>query len=437
MFSGALAHGIPALLAAMLAGGGAAAADLTTTKEPPPPPTWWSTITVNGEIEAGIMGNPDSPPSGLNWGHLFTDRANEPLFNQGLLTIQRPIDSSKAQYDVGFVLQVMYGSDARSARFLGECDYCINSLYQVALEQAFIQAHTPWVFPGGIDWKVGSWPGLEGIETIEADTNLFYSHSYLSNYSEPFFETGVLAISHINPTLDIYTGISSGESTTLVPYIGDNNNAPAFDGGIGLNNLGPKGSVTVLATTHIGPEDPYPFYGPPANSKLRYVNDLTVTWKATDKLTLQLDGNYLYDSLLRADAYGAAGYASYQTPWDWLKINGRAEVYRDDQGAFVAAFPGYFDYVNLLHGYTVAPGILPGIVQAPTTYLELTAGLNITPTIPASIPYLKGVIFRPEVRYDTSLNGTTPFDLVQTGPASGFGTKSSQVTIGGDIVLKF
>ena len=35
-------------------------------KAPPaPPPTWWSTITYAGEIDAGIMGNPDSPGSGL------------------------------------------------------------------------------------------------------------------------------------------------------------------------------------------------------------------------------------------------------------------------------------------------------------------------------------------------------------------------------------
>ncbi|MGC2141101.1 MAG: outer membrane beta-barrel protein [Methylovirgula sp.] len=432
-----------------MTGGYATAADLPNTKgPPPPPPSWWSTVTVNGEIDAGITGNFDDPSSGLNWGHLFTDKANEPMFNQGLLTIQRPIDSSKPAYDVGFAFQVMYGSDSRFVHYLGECEYCINSLYQVSLVEAYVQAHTPWVFPGGIDFKVGQWPTLEGAEVVESDLNLFYSHSYIFNYTEPFQDTGLLAIAHVNPTVDLYGSIVTGENTSIgFPY-GDNNTAPAFEGGIGLNNLGPGGAVTVLATTHIGPEDPY--YGgglepngagqTPAgyagcgggtcgNSILRYANDLVVTWKATDKLTLTLEGNYTRDDGFQDETYGAAGYASYQTPIDWLKINGRAEVLRDETGAIVAAFPGNFDFVNVEHGYLNTSIIDP----VGTTYFEITGGLNITPPIPASLPYLKGVIFRPEVRYDTSLNNTTPFDV--QGP--GGGIKSDEVTVGGDIILKF
>ena len=281
----------------------------------------------------------------------------------------------------------------------------------------------------------------------------FYSHSYIFNYAEPFQDTGVLAIAHVNPTVDLYASVVSGENTSIgFPY-GDNNAAPAFEGGVGLNKLGPGGAVTVLATTHIGPEDPF-FTGGlepngagqvPAvyscgicgNSALRYANDIVITWTATDKLTLTLDGNYTRDDGLLDETYGAAGYASYQTPIDWLKINGRAEVFRDDTGAFVGEYPAGFGFADSEHGYVLPGGFSPVITQGPTTYLELTGGLNITPTIPSTIPYLKGVIFRPEVRYDASLNGTTPFDLVQTGPGAGFGTKSDQVTVAGDVILKF
>jgi hypothetical protein len=432
----------------VMTSGFAKAADLPNTKgaPPAPPPSWWSAITVNGEIDAGITGNPDSPPSGLNWGDLFNDKSNEPMFNQGLLTIQRPIDSSKPAYDVGFAFQLMYGSDSRFVHYLGECEYCINSLYQVSVVEAYVQAHTPWIFDGGIDFKAGQWPTLEGAEVIESDLNLFYSHSYIFNYAEPFQDTGVLAIAHVNPTIDLYGSVVSGENTSIgFPY-GDNNTAPNFEGGIGLNKLGPGGAVTVLATTHIGPQDPYygggvepegagqtPFVYPACgyacgNSALRYDNDIVVTWTATDKLTLTLDGNYTRDDALDDETYGAAGYASYQTPIDWLKINGRAEVFRDDTGAFVSEYPGFFDYVNAEHGY-----LNTAIFGPSTTYFEITGGLNITPTIPSSIPYLKSVIFRPEVRYDTSLNGTTPFDV----QGNGVGIKSDQVTIGGDVILKF
>jgi len=431
-------HAVSALCAGTIlgiTGGFAAAADLPNTKAPPaPPPSWWSTIAVNGELDGGITGNPDSPPSGLNWGQLFTDKANEPLLNQALLTVQRPTGSTG--YDFGFEVQLMFGTDARFTHGLGECEYCINSRYQFDPVQAFLQAHTPWITPGGIDFKLGQWITLEGVETIDPSGNLFYSHSYIFNYPEPFKDTGFLAITHINPTLDIYTAITSGQSTSLDPYVGDNNDAPAFEGGIGLNKLF-GGSVTVLATTHIGPENPFlqPF-GPPnpaANSDLNYENDLIVTWTATDKITITGEGNYTLNTLTQSDTFGAVGYISYQTALDWLKINGRAEVFRDDgPSTFVSVYPGAFDFVNTLHGFPSG-----AIFGPPTTYLELTAGLNITPKLPTEIPLLKTLIFRPEIRYDTSLNGTTPFDLVETGFGAGHGLKSDQVTIGGDVILKF
>jgi hypothetical protein len=62
-----------------------------------------------------------------------------------------------------------------------------------------------------------------------------------------------------------------------------------------------------------------------------------------------------------------------------------------------------------------------------TTYAAVTGGLNITPEI-AKGGVLKGLIFRPEVRYDWTLNGTTPFAA---------GTKRSQFTFGGDVIAKF
>ena len=50
-----------------------------------------------------------------------------------------------------------------------------------------------------------------------------------------------------------------------------------------------------------------------------------------------------------------------------------------------------------------------------TTYGELTVGLTITPNIPAN-PYITKLIIRPEIRYDASLNGTTPFGAAERPP---------------------
>jgi hypothetical protein len=423
---------ISALCAGTILGvtsGVAAAADLPTTKAPPaPPPTWWSTITYAGEIDAGIMGNPDSPGSDYNFGRLFDGKANDPVLNAALFTVTRPTGS--AGYDVGFTIQGEFGTDARFTHYLGVDGYWINSAYQFSLLQANLLVHTPWITAGGIDWKLGMWPTLEGAEVIDPAGNLFYSHSYIFNFPEPFNDFGILAITHINPTVDIYTAVSSGQQTTLAPYTGDNNSAPAFEGGIGLNKLF-GGAVTVLASTHIGPENPFLAFGQPANTHLNYENDIVVTWTATDKITIIGEGNYTLNSLTNSDTFGGVGYISYQTDLPWLKINGRAEVFRDaGPVTFVCSYPGNFDFVNAESGFPNA-----STCGAPATYAEFTAGLNITPTIPSSIPFIKSVTFRPEVRYDTTLDSVNAFNAPT--PSGTLGTKTDMVTIGGDVILKF
>jgi hypothetical protein len=125
---------------------------------------------VGGSLESGILFNPDSPPDGLNFGHLFTDKANQPLFNQLLLTVQRPIDPKATDYDFGFKVQVMYGTDARYTHYLGELDYIINDRSQITPVEAWAIVHTPWLFAGGIDIKAGQYVTLEGAETIDPTT---------------------------------------------------------------------------------------------------------------------------------------------------------------------------------------------------------------------------------------------------------------------------
>jgi hypothetical protein len=387
-------------------------------------------VTLSGAIDAGLTLNPTYPISGINFGHLFTDKANRPLFNQGVLTIQRPIDSTSKDYDLGFKFQFMYGSDARYTHFLGELDYTIRDLTQVDIVEAYIALHTPWLFDGGIDIKGGQFVTLEGAEYIYAPDNLLYSHSYIFNFGIPLKHTGIMTTSHVTPWLDIYAGITTGVNTAIGYRLGDNNGAVAFHGGIGLNLF--DGALTAVATTHIGAENPSTEAVRAAclcnpNTALRYLNDLTITWKATDALTFITDVNYIRDDGFAASGYGVAQYAALAIN-DWLKIVGRAEIWRDNgdrnnNGFFVGAYPGNFDFVNVEWGFPSTAFFGP-----PTTYLELTGGLNITPKVPDGLPFIKGLVVRPEIRYDRSLSRTTPFNG---------GTFYSQFTLGGDIIVKF
>src|SRR5438309_11370229 len=85
-------------------------------------PTPASRFTISGWIDSGITFNPDSPHDNQNFGRLFDDRANEPLLNQLVINFERPLAPQPGEFDWGFKLQFMYGSDARVIHSLGLFD---------------------------------------------------------------------------------------------------------------------------------------------------------------------------------------------------------------------------------------------------------------------------------------------------------------------------
>lgn len=381
----------------------------------PAPQSWMSGIKLSAQAEIGIAGNPAGPSDGLNFGHLFTDRANQVVMNQLLLTAQRPLDPKATGYDFGFNLQLLYGTDARYTHFIGELNYLTNSRYQLDIINANVLAHTPWLFSGGIDLKVGQYPTPLGFETIDPSTNPFYSRSYIFNFGLPFKHTGGLAIAHVNEVVDLYLGVDSGTNTALGN--GDNNSAPAALGGFNLNLMG--GKLTVLALTHIGPENPTRTV-PGADGYMRSFNDLVVTWKASEKLTLTTEANFVRDAFFKANGFGAAQYASYALN-DKLTLNGRAEIWRDDNGFYVAAFPGAFDFVNVEAGKP-APFVK---AYGPNTYGELTLGMTYKPAVPAPVANL---MLRPEVRWDHAFGSAGPYNA---------GKDHNAVTLAADVVIGF
>jgi hypothetical protein len=377
-------------------------------------------FTVWAQLEAGITANPDSPSSGINFGHLFTDKTNQVVLDQLLVTAEKPLDPAATDYAMGFRLQGLYGTDARYTHFLGELDRDIAERQQLDIVEAFVNIHTPWLTDGGVDIKVGQFISYLGSELIDPNLDTFYSKSYICNFGVPLKHTGAMAIIHVNPTLDIYTGLDTGANTSLVD--GDNNGALAFQGGFGLNNL-MDGKLTVLVLTHLGPENPC--LNAPSNvrcdSDFRYFNDVVATYKANDRWTFVTEINYVRDESYNANGYGVAQYATY-TLNDSVAISGRVEVFRDAENFFVAGFPGNRDFANLQRGFPLEKGLITA--SGPTTYGEFTLGFTYKPPVPDAIQTLK---IRPEIRYDRALNGTQPFND---------GKSDGQFTFGLDFILK-
>ncbi len=365
---------------------------------PEAPKTWMSGITLGAQIQGGYVFNPAFPEQRINFGQTLNDRANQPMLNQAVITLQRQIDpKNPGPYEVGFKLQAQYGSDSRYTQALGIFNHAVNNQMQPDIGEASVSMHLPWLTEGGIDVKAGLYPTLLGAETIDPSTNLFYTHSYIFNFGLPLKHTGAYAITHALPWLDVYTGIDTGTNTTF-GMGGDNNSAMAGVLGFGLNLL--EGNLTVLALTHFGPENPAKLV-PNANGYYRYFNDVVVTYKPNDKLTLITEGNWVRESLNQANGFGAAQYASYALS-EQVALNGRAEIWRDDKGFFVAAFPS-------VHGFTSTQlgNPAPVMTARPTTYGAITLGVTYKPTLPAPVA---GLLIRPELRYDSSLNNSKPFN---------------------------
>jgi hypothetical protein len=399
-----------------------------------PPAAWVDGISQSFWIEGGITFNTDSGDAERNFGRLFDDRVNMPQLNQATYTIQRKIDSSLSDYDIGFKYQMFYGSDARYTHFLHEFQNMFGDhVNQFDIVEANVQVHTPWLTEGGYDIKVGQYPTLEGAETIDPTTNFLYSHSYIFNFGIPLKHTGLITVLHATPMIDIYAGGDTGVNTSVGQ--GDNNDALSFHGGIGLNLL--DGNLTSLATTHIGPENPRGYANGVtlprgADTKNRYLNDITTIWKVNDKFQLINDLNYIEDECQAvggnatkcgtARGYGVAQYGVYQLD-DIFTLVGRIEIWRDEEGAFAAAFNNNNDFIRFENGVPTQGAIFGG---TKTTYGGFTAGVNIKP--PVEIPFGGSIIFRPEVRYDASLNDTRPFAN---------NTKKDQFTIASDFILQF
>ncbi|MBS0644129.1 MAG: outer membrane beta-barrel protein [Acetobacteraceae bacterium] len=420
----------------------AAAPDSTTSTAAPvpaadaPPPGYWiNGIRLSAQLDAGVMFNPFRPNTGLNWGQLFTDHANQVQMNQLLLTASKPLDPKDSNFQWGFKFQFMYGSDARYTQFLGELNRAIpGARYQMDIVEANVLFHLPVLTEGGIDLKAGQYSTPIGFETIDPSTNYFYSHSYIFQFGLPFKHTGALTTTHVNDWLDIYAGIDTGTNTTM-GILGDNNGAVGGIGGFNLTLMG--GNLTILALTHVGPEYPTRILSPlgiNGNGQWRSFSDIVINYKISDYWSSTTEFNWVRDAYGYANrpvnGFGVAQYFSYQATAT-IALNARVELWRDDNNFFVASYSGNNDPIRVQQGLSPQSGVYVAPGGGGTTYGALTLGATWKPEMPAAVT---GLAIRPEVRWDHAFTSNNPFN--QNPPAYTKGTSNS-FTFGADVVLTF
>jgi hypothetical protein len=339
-----------------------------------PAGNWLDTngINIYGHVEMGYTYNFNTPATNQNAFRVFDNPDNRGVFNQLDLSIERRVDYHKNEFQVGGLVELLYGEDSRFIHANGIFDY------QSGRDQFDpVQFYGDITLPilGGARLRLGKFVNLVGFESINptADFIGFYSRSFVFGSGYPFTHLGGLLTFDPVKNVTVTAGITRGDEQGFE----DDNDSVAFLGSV---NWVINDKMALYVSNSTGPEQPG------NNSDYRTTWDATLYYQATDKCKVAGNVYYIYDNAGAPDGrsgslFALAALASYELCRE-ATIKGRAEWFHDHDGL------------------RVPPG---------TDLYEVTVGLDVVPF--AHNPIGRNLIVRPELRYDFSddavFNGNT------------------------------
>ncbi|HYA91086.1 MAG TPA: outer membrane beta-barrel protein [Thermodesulfobacteriota bacterium] len=337
-------------------------------------------INIYGYIEGGYFHDFRVPGTGHGPTFIgFNSYKDAVTLDKISLNVERTVDPAKKQFDFGFHVEGIYGTDAAFVHSNGLFD-SQTGRYQGDLLQAYVDLTLPDL---PVRIRAGKWLALEGFEQFSANiygafgdpARALYSYSYQYLYAEPFTQTGILVTTVLSPQWSFDAGFTRGWNQSVK----DANGVLDF---LGRITFTPSDKTSIVLVMTEGPEFPAGFgHNLPKGDPHHWWTalDLVVTQKITDKLSLGLGGDYVYASQIPGLTGGSkqwggvAGYASYAFG-PHFTFNTRLEWYRDAANGFSDGAP----------------------VRA--NYYEATVGVAIKPF--PNDKFLSKWLFRPEVRYD-------------------------------------
>jgi hypothetical protein len=353
-------------------------------------------LNIYGYVEAGFMydfsspsGNTVNRNTGSTSSYLgFNGFKNQGDFDQVDLTVERTVDPTKKEFDVGFRAEGIWGRDAAFIHSNG------IATDQNGLDQFDpVQAYVDFALPGApLRLRLGKWIELAGFEQFSANiynafgdpSKNFYSHSFQFLYAEPGTQTGALLTWIANPAWTFDFGVTDGWNQSTR----DNSGSADITGRVTYTPAD-TGTTVIFAFTEgpefspaVGQASPLP---PGDHGDWWTYLDLTVAQKIGDKLMLGLGIDYVDAPHLPGNngaqqwggltVYGSYAFCKYVT------FNARGEWFRDDAQGF--ALTGL--------GSTGGPTVAFDVYSA-------TLGLAIKPFPDSTI--FSSLLLRPEVRYD-------------------------------------
>jgi Putative beta-barrel porin-2, OmpL-like. bbp2 len=379
-----------------------------------------SPVKIYGWIQNSFTGNANGrPPSGSNFGVNPNNRANQWMGNQYYLIFEKPLEQND-EVNFGFRVDNLFGNDWQFNFMQGLFNgaFPLNWFPGFDLAQMYGEVHLPILTEGGFDIKGGRWYTLMGYEQVPAIARPLLSVPYMFNYGQPFTHFGAMTTWHMTDRINLYNGAVNGWDRWInVNYKWN------YMGGFSWSS---KDEKTTLAASSMWGPNQFPRFLP-ANQQIYptgYINipslagqrnpgyarngrtlfTTVLTHKWSDKLTQVMETDQGWERSIPGLASGGANGAPRSDQWysfgNWFlwqfheKVTGvwRAEWFRDHGGART----GFSD-----------------------NFYEMTLGLIAKPT--------DNIWIRPEARYDWA-QFTTPYND---------GTRSSQLTLGFDVILLY
>jgi len=303
-------------------------------------------------------------------------QVNKGQLNQIDLTLERTVDLTTHQFDIGGRVDLMYGSDAR---FTTTYDFLQNQRgeYQFDLPNAYVDIAVP--LGNGVRVRVGR---VAFFKSVDPNQNPLYTHTIAYDKALPFTLTGVSAYYPITPDLSVEAGFSRGWNLAM------NDNNGGVDG-FGRIVWQASESAKFKLGVITGPEQ---FHD---NSDYYTVVDLTYAQDITEHLALFFDA-----------VYGDRTHSNGSLPgsFEGPTFNGttftapKDEQYYGISGTAIYELCDAASLVGRLEWFDDASGLDQRFDGINTSFYSATLGLRITPFPNSALG--KNFIVRPEIRYD-------------------------------------
>lgn len=298
--------------------------------------------TVNFLFDGYYGYNFDNPIGRANLLRAYDVSSNAFSLNQADVVLENAADPAHGKR-FGLRLDLQYGQ--ATATLQGNA----SNEPRPDVYRAIFQAYGTYVVPvgSGLTVDFGKWASSLGLEGNYTKDQMNYSRSYWFDFL-PFYHMGARLSYKLNDAIGLNYWITNGTQQTE-PFNGFKDQL------FGLN-IQPHKNVAWTVNYYLGQEHPdvqfFPNSGgaglpteqglpfapiPNAPSGKLHIFDSYLTWQASSKLSLALEGDYVIERLLTTSAPshtgGGAGYARYQlTPK--LAIAARTEYLSDRRGLF-------------------------------------------------------------------------------------------------------